>query len=82
MGRMASVAVRATSSERPKMERSPTSIIAPPDGDLRQYLSSLERLAALPGIEVAYPAHGPAVTEPVMVEELPEGQIRPEGGES
>jgi glyoxylase-like metal-dependent hydrolase (beta-lactamase superfamily II) len=41
-----------------------TSIIAPPDGDLRQYLSSLERLSAVPGLEVAYPAHGPAVTAP------------------
>jgi glyoxylase-like metal-dependent hydrolase (beta-lactamase superfamily II) len=41
-----------------------TSIIAPPDGDLRQYLSSLERLLAVPGLEVAYPAHGPALAAP------------------
>jgi glyoxylase-like metal-dependent hydrolase (beta-lactamase superfamily II) len=41
-----------------------TSIIAPPDGDLRQYLSSLERLAAVPGLQVAYPAHGPAIAAP------------------
>ncbi|MEO8448449.1 MAG: MBL fold metallo-hydrolase [Gemmatimonadota bacterium] len=41
-----------------------TSIIAPPDGDLGQYLQSLERLLAVPGIEVLYPAHGPAVAAP------------------
>ncbi len=41
-----------------------TSIIAPPDGDLRQYLSSLERLLAIPDLAVAYPAHGPALSAP------------------
>ena len=41
-----------------------TSIIAPPDGDLPQYLRSLERLLAVPDIEVFYPAHGTAITEP------------------
>ena len=41
-----------------------TSVIAPPEGDLTLYLRSLERLIALPDIDILYPAHGPAVTEP------------------
>lgn len=41
-----------------------TTIIAPPDGELRAYLSSLERLLALSGLEVAYPAHGEAIPAP------------------
>ncbi len=41
-----------------------TSIIAPPDGDLRQYLASLERLLTIPDLEVLYPAHGVAVYRP------------------
>jgi glyoxylase-like metal-dependent hydrolase (beta-lactamase superfamily II) len=41
-----------------------TSIIAPPDGDLRDYLRSLDRLLAVPDLAVLYPAHGPAVTAP------------------
>lgn len=41
-----------------------TSIIGPPDGDLVLYLASLQRLLAVPGLEVAYPAHGPAIAEP------------------
>lgn len=43
-----------------------TSVIAPPDGDLTRYLRSLERLIALPDIDVLYPAHGPAVTAPAV----------------
>ncbi len=41
-----------------------TSIIAPPDGDLGQYLRSLDRLFALPNLEVLYPAHGDAIAAP------------------
>ena len=41
-----------------------TSIIAPPEGDLTLYLRSLERLIALPDLDVLYPAHGTAVTLP------------------
>lgn len=41
-----------------------TSIIAPPEGDLRAYLASLDRLLALPALRVAYPAHGPAILDP------------------
>ena len=41
-----------------------TSIIAPPDGDLTQYMRSLERLMALPDLDVLYPAHGESVTAP------------------
>jgi len=41
-----------------------TSIIAPPDGDLRQYLASLDRVLAIPDLLVLYPAHGEAVTAP------------------
>ena len=41
-----------------------TSIIAPPEGDLRDYQRSLERLLAVPGLRVAHPAHGPAIPDP------------------
>jgi glyoxylase-like metal-dependent hydrolase (beta-lactamase superfamily II) len=41
-----------------------TSIIAPPEGDLRHYLASLRRLLAVPGLEVLYPAHGEAIATP------------------
>ncbi len=41
-----------------------TSIIAPPDGDLREYLTSLERLLAVPDLLVLYPAHGEAIGTP------------------
>ncbi len=41
-----------------------TSIIAPPNGDLGPYLRSLERLLAVPGLDVLYPAHGTAITAP------------------
>ncbi|MGH9902477.1 MAG: MBL fold metallo-hydrolase, partial [Pyrinomonadaceae bacterium] len=38
-----------------------SSIIDPPEGDVREYLRSLERLRALPGLNVIFGAHGPAV---------------------
>jgi glyoxylase-like metal-dependent hydrolase (beta-lactamase superfamily II) len=41
-----------------------TSVIAPPEGDLVRYLRSLERLIALPGLAILYPAHGSPITEP------------------
>jgi len=41
-----------------------SSIIAPPEGDLREYLRSLERLAAIPGLTVAHPAHGESIADP------------------
>lgn len=41
-----------------------SSIIAPPEGDLGDYLRSLDRLEAIPNLTVGYPAHGPAVTQP------------------
>ncbi len=41
-----------------------SSIVAPPEGNLPDYLRSLERLRAVPGLEVLYPAHGEAITAP------------------
>ncbi len=41
-----------------------SSIIAPPEGNLPDYLRSLERLRAVPGLEVLYPAHGEAIVGP------------------
>jgi len=41
-----------------------TSIIAPPEGDLTQYLASLERVRAIPDLEILYPAHGEAIVTP------------------
>ena len=41
-----------------------TSIIAPPEGDLAQYLRSLERLLTIPDLVIGYPAHGPALAAP------------------
>lgn len=41
-----------------------TSIIAPPEGNLPDYLRSLDRLEALPDIKIGYPAHGEALTDP------------------
>lgn len=40
-----------------------TSIIAPPDGNLRQYQASLERLLEL-DLHILYPAHGAAILSP------------------
>lgn len=41
-----------------------TSIIAPPEGNLPDYLRSLETLLAVPDLEVLYPAHGEAIAAP------------------
>lgn len=41
-----------------------SSIIAPPDGDLTDYLASLRRMAAIADLGVLYPAHGGPVTSP------------------
>jgi glyoxylase-like metal-dependent hydrolase (beta-lactamase superfamily II) len=40
-----------------------TVVIAPPEGDLLDYMASLRRLLAL-DLRLILPAHGPAVTEP------------------
>ncbi len=40
-----------------------TSMIAPPEGDMAAYLSTLRRLAEL-DLDVIYPGHGPVVEEP------------------
>ena len=40
-----------------------TTVIAPPDGDMRAYMASLDRLAAL-DLAVIFPGHGPPIDEP------------------
>ncbi|MEO6388339.1 MAG: MBL fold metallo-hydrolase [Croceibacterium sp.] len=40
-----------------------TTVVAPPDGDMADYMASLERLYARED-RIYYPAHGPAVTRP------------------
>jgi glyoxylase-like metal-dependent hydrolase (beta-lactamase superfamily II) len=40
-----------------------TTVIAPPDGDMRGYLASLERLATL-DLAVIFPGHGPPIDRP------------------
>lgn len=40
-----------------------TTVVSPPDGDMRAYMRSLERLWAR-GEEVFWPTHGPPITEP------------------
>jgi glyoxylase-like metal-dependent hydrolase (beta-lactamase superfamily II) len=40
-----------------------TSVIAPPDGDMAAYMSSLDKLLAR-GDQIYWPTHGPAITEP------------------
>jgi hydroxyacylglutathione hydrolase len=40
-----------------------TALVAPPDGDLEDYLRSLHRLRTLPA-RIIHPAHGPSFTEP------------------
>ncbi|MFC4254473.1 MBL fold metallo-hydrolase [Altererythrobacter xixiisoli] len=40
-----------------------TSVVSPPDGDMADYLASLERLYERED-RIYYPAHGPAVTKP------------------
>jgi glyoxylase-like metal-dependent hydrolase (beta-lactamase superfamily II) len=41
-----------------------TSVIAPPDGNLGQYMASLEKLVARPGIRRYRPTHGPEIADP------------------
>ncbi|KLE32362.1 MBL fold metallo-hydrolase [Aurantiacibacter luteus] len=41
-----------------------TSVIVPPDGDMGDYVASLQRLYAREQDRIYYPAHGPAVTNP------------------
>ncbi len=41
-----------------------TIIIDPPEGNMRRYLESLERLRALDGLRCILPAHGPPVEQP------------------
>lgn len=41
-----------------------TAVVAPPEGNLRAYLASLERVREL-APEIIYPAHGPAITRPL-----------------
>ena len=41
-----------------------TSVITPPDGDLGDYLASLEKLLERPQDRRYLPTHGPPVTEP------------------
>jgi glyoxylase-like metal-dependent hydrolase (beta-lactamase superfamily II) len=40
-----------------------TVVIAPPEGDLLDYLASLERLLALPHLGTILPAHGPSIED-------------------
>ena len=40
-----------------------TSVIAPPDGDMAAYMTSLDKLLPRPD-KVYWPTHGPAITEP------------------
>jgi glyoxylase-like metal-dependent hydrolase (beta-lactamase superfamily II) len=39
-------------------------LIDPADGDMRDYLKSLERMRALPNLSVLFGGHGPAVATP------------------
>ena len=39
-------------------------LIDPPEGNMRQYLQSLERMRALPNLSVIFGGHGPAVANP------------------
>jgi ribonuclease/clavin/mitogillin len=39
-------------------------LIDPPEGNMREYLQSLERMRALPNISVIFGGHGPAVANP------------------
>jgi endoribonuclease LACTB2 len=39
-------------------------LIDPPEGNMRDYLASLERLRALPSLSVLFPGHGPAIANP------------------
>ena len=39
-------------------------LIDPPEGDMREYLASLERMRALPNVSVIFGGHGPAIANP------------------
>lgn len=39
-------------------------LIAPPEGNMKNYLASLERLRLLPNLKVLFGAHGPAIANP------------------
>lgn len=39
-------------------------LIDPPEGNMRQYFASLERMRALPGLSVIFGGHGPAIANP------------------
>ena len=39
-------------------------LIDPPEGNMRHYLHSLERMRALPGLSVIFGGHGPAIANP------------------
>lgn len=41
-----------------------TSVISPPDGDMADYMASLQKLLDRPQDKIYYPAHGPAVEKP------------------
>jgi glyoxylase-like metal-dependent hydrolase (beta-lactamase superfamily II) len=45
------------------MGQGDTTLVAPPEGDLADYLDSLERLGAAEA-EIMYPAHGPPIPDP------------------
>jgi ribonuclease/clavin/mitogillin len=40
-----------------------TVVIAPPEGNMRDYLASLQRLLALPRLTALFPAHGPSLID-------------------
>ena len=39
-------------------------LIDPPEGNMRDYLQSLERMRALPNLSVIFGGHGPAIANP------------------
>jgi ribonuclease/clavin/mitogillin len=39
-------------------------LIDPPEGNMRDYLNSLERMRAIPNLSVIFPGHGPAIANP------------------
>jgi glyoxylase-like metal-dependent hydrolase (beta-lactamase superfamily II)/8-oxo-dGTP pyrophosphatase MutT (NUDIX family) len=39
-------------------------LIAPPEGNMKHYLASLERLRSLPNLKVLFGSHGPAIANP------------------
>lgn len=41
-------------------------LIDPPEGDMRAYLKSLERVQALPNLSVIFGGHGPAIANPQL----------------